>query len=72
MKSLGKTFGAFSNTFFSRSHFGGGLPQLIPHTVINHKPFCFSENLTVTPMEVIHGNCPLSPIASTILLTPRI
>ncbi len=44
---------------FQPSHFGGGLPQLIPHTVVNHAPFCFSENLTVTPMEVIHGKLPV-------------
>jgi len=44
---------------FQPSHFGGGLPQLIPHTVVNHAPFCFSENLTVTPLEVIHGKLPV-------------
>jgi phosphoribosyl 1,2-cyclic phosphate phosphodiesterase len=44
---------------FEPTHFGGGLPQLIPHTIIENAPFCFSENLTVTPLEVIHGKLPV-------------
>ena len=44
---------------FQPSHFGGGLPQLIPHTIEKNAPFCFSENLLVTPLEVIHGKLPV-------------
>ncbi|CAA9394590.1 MAG: Metal-dependent hydrolases of the beta-lactamase superfamily I; PhnP protein [uncultured Pyrinomonadaceae bacterium] len=44
---------------FEPSHFGGGLPQLIPHTIEKNAPFCFSENLLVTPLEVIHGKLPV-------------
>ena len=44
---------------FEPSHFGGGLPQLIPHIIEKNAPFCFSENLLVTPLEVIHGKLPV-------------
>ena len=44
---------------FEPSHFGGGLPQLIPHRIEKNAPFCFSENLLVTPLEVIHGKTPV-------------
>lgn len=44
---------------FIPTHFGGGLPQLIPHTIEKNSPFCFSPNLTVTPYEVIHGKLPV-------------
>ncbi len=44
---------------FEPSHFGGGLPQLIPHTIEKNAPFSFSENLLVTPLEVIHGKLPV-------------
>jgi len=44
---------------FNPTHFGGGLPQLVPHTVIPNAPFMISENLTVTPLEVIHGKLPV-------------
>ena len=44
---------------FEPSHFGGGLPQLIPHTIEKNAPFCFSPNLLVTPLEVIHGKLPV-------------
>jgi len=44
---------------FKPTHFGGGLPQLIPHTIEKNAAFCFSENLTVTPLEVIHGKLPV-------------
>lgn len=44
---------------FNPTHFGGGLPQLIPHTVEHNAPFCFGEDLEVTPLEVIHGKLPV-------------
>ena len=44
---------------FQPTHFGGGLPQLVPHLIEKNAPFCFSENLTVTPLEVIHGKLPV-------------
>ncbi len=44
---------------FEPNHFGGGLPQLIPHTIEKNAPFCFGENLLVTPLEVIHGKLPV-------------
>ncbi len=44
---------------FHPVHFGGGLPQLIPHTVEPNSPFCIGQDLTVTPLEVIHGRLPV-------------
>jgi phosphoribosyl 1,2-cyclic phosphate phosphodiesterase len=44
---------------FQPTHFGGGLPQLIPHTVFPGASFCVGEDLTVTPLEVIHGKLPV-------------
>jgi phosphoribosyl 1,2-cyclic phosphate phosphodiesterase len=44
---------------FQPTHFGGGLPQLIPHTVEKNAPFSFSPDLTVMPLEVIHGKLPV-------------
>ena len=44
---------------FKPTHFGGGLPQLIPHSVTPGAPFCIGEDLTVTPLEVIHGKLPV-------------
>lgn len=44
---------------FQPTHFGGGLPQLIPHTVYHKAPFCIGEELTITPLEVIHGELPV-------------
>ena len=44
---------------FKPTHFGGGLPQLIPHTVYANSPFCIGEGLEVTPFEVIHGKLPV-------------
>jgi phosphoribosyl 1,2-cyclic phosphate phosphodiesterase len=44
---------------FEPSHFGGGLPQIIPHTVEAGAPFCLAEDLQVTPLEVIHGRLPV-------------
>lgn len=44
---------------FEPSHFGGGLPQLIPHTVVHKSPFCIGDGLEITPLEVIHGQLPV-------------
>ena len=43
----------------SRCHFGGGLPQIVPHTVVDGAPFCLARDLQVTPLEVIHGRLPV-------------
>lgn len=44
---------------FEPSHFGGGLPQVVPHTVFPLAPFCIGERLQITPLEVIHGRLPV-------------
>jgi phosphoribosyl 1,2-cyclic phosphate phosphodiesterase len=44
---------------FEPSHFGGGLPQVVPHTVFPDAPFCLGPDLTITPLEVIHGRLPV-------------
>jgi phosphoribosyl 1,2-cyclic phosphate phosphodiesterase len=44
---------------FKPVHFGGGLPQLIPHTVVTGAPFCIGKEIEVTPLEVIHGKLPV-------------
>ena len=44
---------------FQPTHFGGGLPQLIPHTVYPGASFCIGDDLKVTPLEVIHGRLPV-------------
>jgi phosphoribosyl 1,2-cyclic phosphate phosphodiesterase len=44
---------------FQPTHFGGGLPQLIPHTVEHNAPFMIGEDLLITPLEVIHGKLPV-------------
>jgi phosphoribosyl 1,2-cyclic phosphate phosphodiesterase len=44
---------------FQPSHFGGGLPQLIPHTVTPGATFSVGEELAITPLEVIHGKLPV-------------
>lgn len=44
---------------FQPSHFGGGLPQLIPHTVVPDAPFMIGEDLEITPLEVTHGKLPV-------------
>lgn len=44
---------------FEPTHFGGGLPQLIPHTVYSNAPFCIGE-IEITPLEVIHGRLPVA------------
>ncbi len=46
---------------FNPTHIGGGLPQLVPHTVQPNSPFCIGPGLEITPVEVIHGK--LSVIA---------
>jgi phosphoribosyl 1,2-cyclic phosphate phosphodiesterase len=43
---------------FEPTHIGGGLPQLIPHTVTHNSPFCLGD-IEVTPIEVIHGKLPV-------------
>lgn len=40
---------------FEPSHFGGGLPQVVPHTVFPGAPFSISRELEITPLELIHG-----------------
>jgi phosphoribosyl 1,2-cyclic phosphate phosphodiesterase len=44
---------------FTPTHFGGGLPQLVPHTVVDGASFCIGEDITITPIEVIHGKLPV-------------
>lgn len=44
---------------FEPDHFGGGLPQLIPHTVRHNAPFYIGDELKITPLEVIHGKLPV-------------
>jgi phosphoribosyl 1,2-cyclic phosphate phosphodiesterase len=44
---------------FEPSYIGGGLPQVVPHTVVNGAPFCIGRELQVTPLEVIHGRLPV-------------
>ena len=43
---------------FEPTHIGGGLPQLIPHTVMPNASFCLGD-IEVTPIEVIHGKLPV-------------
>ena len=44
---------------FEPSHFGGGLPQVIPHTVVPGAQFCLAKDFLITPLEVIHGRLPV-------------
>ncbi|HJX91842.1 MAG TPA: MBL fold metallo-hydrolase [Pyrinomonadaceae bacterium] len=44
---------------FEPSHFGGGLPQVIPHVVTQGASFCIGKDLLITPLEVIHGRLPV-------------
>lgn len=44
---------------FEPSHFGGGLPQVVPHTVVAGAAFCLGSDLQITPLEVIHGRLPV-------------
>ncbi|MCA1608536.1 MAG: MBL fold metallo-hydrolase, partial [Acidobacteria bacterium] len=44
---------------FQPTHFGGGLPQLIPNVIHHSAPFCMGKDLEITPLEVIHGDLPV-------------
>ena len=44
---------------FEPSHFGGGLPQVIPHTVVPGAAFCLDKDFLITPLQVIHGRLPV-------------
>jgi phosphoribosyl 1,2-cyclic phosphate phosphodiesterase len=44
---------------FEPTYFGGGLPQVIPHTVFPGASFCLGKDLEVTPLEVLHGGLPV-------------
>jgi len=44
---------------FRPTHFGGGLPQLIPHTVVKNASFQIGKDLEILPLEVIHGELPV-------------
>jgi phosphoribosyl 1,2-cyclic phosphate phosphodiesterase len=44
---------------FEPTYFGGGLPQVVAHTVVAGAAFSFSRDLKVTPLEVIHGRLPV-------------
>ncbi len=44
---------------FEPTYFGGGLPQVVAHTVVANAPFCLSPDLRVMPLEVIHGRLPV-------------
>jgi phosphoribosyl 1,2-cyclic phosphate phosphodiesterase len=44
---------------FEPSYIGGGLPQVLAHTVVPGAPFCLGRDLEVTPLEVIHGRLPV-------------
>ena len=44
---------------FEPSHFGGGLPEVIPNVVTPGASFCIGKELQVTPLEVIHGRLPV-------------
>jgi phosphoribosyl 1,2-cyclic phosphate phosphodiesterase len=44
---------------FEPSHFGGGLPQIVPHVVEAGASFCLGNGLEITPLEVIHGRLPV-------------
>jgi len=44
---------------FIPTQVGGGLPQLIPHTVMKNSQFSIGRDITITPVEVIHGMLPV-------------
>jgi phosphoribosyl 1,2-cyclic phosphate phosphodiesterase len=44
---------------FEPSHFGGGLPEVIPSVVSPGASFCIGKELEITPLEVIHGRFPV-------------
>src|SRR5258707_4810881 len=43
---------------FEPSHFGGGLPQLIPNTLLPGAQFCLVEHFLITPLEAFLGRLP--------------
>ena len=45
---------------FEPSHFGGGLPQVVAHTVSHGAQFCLAPDFQITPVEVIHGRLPVT------------
>jgi phosphoribosyl 1,2-cyclic phosphate phosphodiesterase len=45
---------------FEPTYFGGGLPQVVAHTVEHGAQFCLGPGLDVTPVEVIHGRLPVT------------
>jgi len=44
---------------FQPTYFGGGLPQIVAHTIFAGAPFSLSQSLLVTPLEVLHGHLPV-------------
>ena len=42
---------------FEPTHFGGGLPQLIPHTVEHNAPFCVGEDIKSRHSRSSTANC---------------
>ena len=44
---------------FEPSHFGGGLPQVVPHVFYPQASFCLAKDLQITPVETIHGRLPV-------------
>lgn len=46
---------------FIPTQVGGGLPKVIPHTVVKNCSFSIGKDIEITPLEVIHGK--LSVIA---------
>src|SRR5918911_3738801 len=44
---------------FEPTYFGGGLPQVLAHTIVAGAPFCLGKDLHVMPLEVIHGRLPV-------------
>src|ERR687883_597925 len=44
---------------FEPTHFGGGLPQVLAHTVAHGAGFCLGPGFQVTPVEVVHGRLPV-------------
>src|SRR5947209_1319022 len=44
---------------FEPTYYGGGLPQVLAHTVVAGAPFCIGHDLHVTPLEVLHGRLPV-------------
>src|SRR5256886_5365724 len=51
--------GGIFSYVFEPTHFCGGLPQIVPHTVVAGAPFCLGRDLQITPLEVIPGRLPV-------------